>query len=103
MMSVENRGVCLQLRPPTVLADGFNKESSEPVEWTDMTSAYGFVDITYKVAYGDMVSKITINRPKFHNAFRPITVNEMRRAMDLAQDDRQVLMISIGSFPLLVT
>lgn len=41
-----------------------------------------------KVAYEDMTAKIAINRPELHNAFRPITVNEMRRAMDLAQDDR---------------
>lgn len=53
-----------------------------------MTRAHGFVDITYKVAYEDMTAKIAINRPHLHNAFRPITVNEMRRAFDLAQDDR---------------
>lgn len=35
-----------------------------------------------------MTAKIAINRPELHNAFRPITVNEMRKAMDLAQDDR---------------
>lgn len=79
---------CAQLRAPTVHADGFRDVSREPAEWTDMTRAHGFVDITYKVAYADMVAKITINRPELHNAFRPITVNEMRKALDLAQDDR---------------
>lgn len=43
-----------------------------------------------QVAYADMTAKIAINRPEVHNAFRPITVNEMRRALDLAQDDRWV-------------
>ena len=69
-------------------ADGFRHVSKEPAQWLDMTKAHGFVDITYKVAYEDMTAKITINRPELHNAFRPVTVNEMRRAMDLAQDDR---------------
>ncbi|CBJ28587.1 naphthoate synthase [Ectocarpus siliculosus] len=76
------------LRPPTLHADGFREVSGAAAVWTDMTKAYGFIDITYKVAYEDMTAKIAINRPELHNAFRPITVNEMRRAMDLAQDDR---------------
>lgn len=63
-----------------------------------MSNAHGFVDITYNVAYADMTAKITINRPELHNAFRPITVNEMRRAMDLAQDDRR----AFGTFGSLV-
>lgn len=78
----------LQLRAPTARADGFHEVSRELAVWTDMTRAHGFIDITYKVAYADMTAKITINRPELHNAFRPITVNEMRKAMDLAQDDR---------------
>ncbi|CAN0264248.1 unnamed protein product [Ascophyllum nodosum] len=76
-----------QIRQPTVHADGFRHVSKEPAQWLDMTKAHGFVDITYKVAYEDMTAKITISRPELHNAFRPVTVNEMRRAMDLAQDD----------------
>ena len=75
------------MRLPSVHTDGFRDISGEPAIWTDMTKAHGFVDITYKVAYADMTAKITINRPELHNAFRPITVNEMRKAMDLAQDD----------------
>ena len=76
------------MRLPTVHTDGFRDISRGAAIWTDMTKAHGFVDITYKVAYADMTAKITINRPELHNAFRPITVNEMRKAMDLAQDDR---------------
>lgn len=51
-----------------------------------------------QVAYQDMTAKIAINRPELHNAFRPITVNEMRRAMDLAQDDRCVSCRVCSSF-----
>lgn len=72
-------------------ADGFAGVSRDVPVWTEMTKAHGFVDITYKVAYADMTAKITISRPELHNAFRPITVSEMRKAMDLAQDDRCIL------------
>lgn len=61
-----------------------------------MTNAHGFTDIKYNVAYEDMTAKIAINRPELHNAFRPITVNEIRRALDLAQDDRWVGLGRIG-------
>ncbi|CAM9478618.1 unnamed protein product, partial [Phaeothamnion confervicola] len=76
------------LGPPTTSTDGFHLVSSEPARWVDLSG--DFQDITYKVARDDGVAKITINRPHVHNAFRPITVNEMRRALDLAQDDSDV-------------
>lgn len=38
-----------QLRPPTLHADGFREVSGAAAVWTDMTKAYGFIDITYKV------------------------------------------------------
>lgn len=40
----------------------------------------GFEDIIYEKAEG--IAKITINRPKVRNAFRPATIMEMRRAFD---------------------
>ncbi|MEM9293168.1 MAG: 1,4-dihydroxy-2-naphthoyl-CoA synthase [Acidobacteriota bacterium] len=54
----------------------------------------GFEDILYHKAYvGDQpegIAKITINRPEVRNAFRPITVKEMQRAVDDARDDESV-------------
>lgn len=77
-------------KPPHVRSDGYHRISSEPGDWLDLTKRHNFVDITYKVAPRDGVARIAINRPDLHNAFRPITVNEMRRAMDLAQDDSEI-------------
>jgi naphthoate synthase len=45
-----------------------------------------FQDIKYQ-ATDDGIAKITINRPKVRNAFRPQTVAELKQAFDLARDD----------------
>ena len=36
------------------------------------------------------VARITINRPKLHNAFRPLTVKEMKEALDICREDTQI-------------
>ena len=40
--------------------------------------------------YYDGIAKISINRPEVHNAFTPLTVNEMSEAMSLAHEDQKV-------------
>mmetsp|Transcript_38778 Transcript_38778/g.51098 ORF Transcript_38778/g.51098 Transcript_38778/m.51098 type:complete len:304 (-) Transcript_38778:307-1218(-) len=90
-----NRDRTRKLKPPTRAVDGFDEISTEPAIWTDLTQDHDFQDITYKVAYEDGVARIAINRPEVHNAFRPITVNEMRKAMDLAQDDVNIGVIML--------
>ena len=53
------------------------------VSWT----AHGdYTDIRYETS-GDGIAKITIARPEVHNAFRPLTVNELMHAFDRARDD----------------
>lgn len=47
-----------------------------------------FSDIRYEKAEG--VAKITINRPEVRNAFRPVTVMEMRKALEDARFDESV-------------
>jgi naphthoate synthase len=44
-----------------------------------------FEDIKYEMAAG--IAKITINRPEVRNAFRPLTVKEMQRALEDARED----------------
>ncbi|HEY5999411.1 MAG TPA: 1,4-dihydroxy-2-naphthoyl-CoA synthase [bacterium] len=51
----------------------------------DWREALTFTDILYHKAEG--IAKITINRPRVRNAFRPRTVVEMMRALDDARDD----------------
>ena len=52
-----------------------------------------FEDIRYEHFEG--IAKITINRPRVRNAFRPLTVNEMREAFQHARMDNQIGVIVI--------
>ncbi|MGI8601907.1 MAG: 1,4-dihydroxy-2-naphthoyl-CoA synthase [Verrucomicrobiales bacterium] len=48
-----------------------------------------FTDIQYHKTE-DGIAKVTINRPRVRNAFRPLTVKEMIEAFDLAHEDAEV-------------
>jgi len=50
--------------------------------------AGSYEDILYHKTEG--IAKITINRPRVRNAFRPQTVAEMMRALDDARDDERI-------------
>jgi len=64
----------------------------------DWQSAAEYEDIRYEKAEG--IAKITINRPEVRNAFRPLTVREMRRAFEDARDDLEVgVIILTGEGP----
>src|SRR5918911_792909 len=51
-------------------------------------SAGEFEDIRYEKVEG--IAKITIDRPEVRNAFRPLTVVEMQRALEAAREDQEV-------------
>ncbi|MBC8149191.1 MAG: 1,4-dihydroxy-2-naphthoyl-CoA synthase [Verrucomicrobiaceae bacterium] len=53
-------------------------------------SAADCEDIRYEKTEDGAVAKITINRPEVRNALRPLTVNELLQASELAQQDEQV-------------
>jgi len=53
-----------------------------------------YSDIRYEKAK-EGIAKITINRPEIRNAFRPLTVKEMRNALEDARDDYQIGVIII--------
>ncbi|NTW49144.1 MAG: 1,4-dihydroxy-2-naphthoyl-CoA synthase [Chlorobiales bacterium] len=55
------------------------------VKWV---KAEEFSDILYEKAEG--IAKITINRPEVRNAFRPLTVKEMIKALDDAREDPEI-------------
>jgi naphthoate synthase len=57
----------------------------ETIAWKE---ARTFTDVRYEKAEG--IAKITINRPEVRNAFRPLTVMEMRQAVDDARDDESI-------------
>ncbi|MSP25391.1 MAG: 1,4-dihydroxy-2-naphthoyl-CoA synthase [Myxococcales bacterium] len=54
-------------------------------EWSESP---GYEDITYKKCGG--IARIAINRPEVHNAFRPQTLFELRRAFEVAREDAKV-------------
>jgi naphthoate synthase len=60
--------------------------------WRPGPGADGFEDVRYEL--GDVehgtIAKITIDRPEVHNAFRPQTIIEIGRAMELAREDPSV-------------
>jgi naphthoate synthase len=47
-----------------------------------------YTDILYHKMGG--IAKITINRPEIHNAFRPLTVQEMSQALEDARNDHEI-------------
>lgn len=64
----------------------------------DWLSAGQYSDIRYHKAEG--IAKITINRPEVRNAFRPLTVTEMRQALQDARDDPDIgVIILTGEGP----
>ena len=65
------------------------------IEWETVGE---FEDIKYDKAEG--IAKITINRPEVRNAFRPLTVREMQRALEDARVDHEVgVIILTGEGP----
>ncbi len=48
-----------------------------------------FTDIRYEKS-AEGIAKITINRPEVRNAFRPLTVREMRIALEEAREDTEI-------------
>jgi naphthoate synthase len=56
------------------------------LDWREVD--LGFGEVRYHVAEG--IAKITINRPEVRNAFTPRTVEEMRKALLAAKEDRSV-------------
>jgi naphthoate synthase len=67
------------------------------VTWTP---AAEFEDIRYETS-GDGIAKITIARPEVRNAFRPQTIVEISRALELAREDGSVgVIVLTGEGPL---
>lgn len=62
--------------------------SREIPSWINAPGGENFTDIRYQI--GDGMAKITINRPKLHNAFRPQTIIELIEAFSLARDNEDV-------------
>src|SRR6187455_399539 len=81
------------------------REVRQPLDWQAAGTKAGtgpeesFSDIRYETAEG--IAKITIARPEVRNAFRPQTVVELSRALDMAREDIDVgVIVLTGEGPL---
>lgn len=83
--------------PPTTRRDGFHLVPSHPIDYDLEPLSDSFGDITYHISTSDHVARIAFDRPHVLHAFRPTTINEVRRALDLAQDDVRVAVIILTS------
>ena len=61
------------------VSETFNEEL-----WSEV-KGFDFVDITYHRAKNQGTVRIAFNRPEVRNAFRPLTVDELYRALDHAR------------------
>lgn len=60
--------------------------SITPEKWIKL---HNYEDILFERTE-DGIAKISINRPQVHNAFRPLTVLELKDAFDRARDDSKI-------------
>ncbi|MFS0866550.1 1,4-dihydroxy-2-naphthoyl-CoA synthase [Microbacterium sp. 179-B 1A2 NHS] len=65
-------------------------ELFDPAEWTVAPGADGYTDITAHVSADGAIARIAFDRPEVRNAFRPHTVDELYRALDIARQDPKV-------------
>lgn len=62
----------------------------DPAEWVLAPGADAYTDITAHVSVDGGVARIAFNRPEVRNAFRPHTVDELYRALDIARQDPRI-------------
>jgi len=65
-------------------------ELFEPAEWVLAPGADAYTDITAHVTHDGGVARIAFDRPEVRNAFRPHTVDELYRALDVARQDPRI-------------
>ncbi|MBB3159257.1 naphthoate synthase [Microbacterium proteolyticum] len=65
-------------------------ELFDPAEWTLAPGAADYTDITAHVTHDGRVARIAFDRPEVRNAFRPHTVDELYRALDVARQDHRI-------------
>jgi len=82
--------VCVSHRRPPEFVDLDRTEHGRSIQSRGMwTTLHEFSDIKYERTK-DGIAKITINRPEVRNAFRPLTVNELKQAFEMARDDAEI-------------
>lgn len=65
-------------------------ELFDPAEWMPAPGADAYTDITAHVSRDRRIARIAFDRPEVRNAFRPHTVDELYRALDVARQDPRI-------------
>lgn len=65
-------------------------ELFDEAEWQPAPGSEAYTDITAHVSADGRVARIAFDRPEVRNAFRPHTVDELYRALDLARQDPKI-------------
>jgi len=58
--------------------------------WVPAPGSEGYTDITSHVSPDGRIARIAFDRPEVRNAFRPHTVDELYRALDIARQDAKI-------------
>ncbi len=72
------------------MTSAFVSDLFDPAEWRLAPGAEDYTDITAHVSNDGGVARIAFNRPEVRNAFRPHTVDELYRALDIARQDSHI-------------
>ncbi len=59
-------------------------------EWVSAPGSEDYTDITAHVSRDGRIARIAFDRPEVRNAFRPHTVDELYRALDIARQDARI-------------
>ncbi|MEE2815833.1 MAG: 1,4-dihydroxy-2-naphthoyl-CoA synthase [Actinomycetota bacterium] len=68
----------------------FVSDIFDPSEWQLAPGAEDYTDNTAHVSRDGGVARIAFDRPEVRNAFRPHTVDELYRALDIARQDPRI-------------
>ncbi len=72
------------------MTDPIVSELFDPAEWSLAPGADAYTDITAHVSTDGRIARIAFDRPEVRNAFRPHTVDELYRALDIARQDPKI-------------
>ena len=65
-------------------------ELFDEAEWMPAPGSEAYTDITSHVSNDGRIARIAFDRPEVRNAFRPHTVDELYRALDIARQDPRI-------------
>jgi len=72
------------------VTEPYVSELFDPAEWTLAPGADAYTDITAHVSLDGRIARVAFDRPEVRNAFRPHTVDELYRALDIARQDPKI-------------